>query len=77
MHINYLELKAAFFGLECFAKNLSHCDILIRIDNTTAIAYINNMGGIQFPNLSKIAKQFGTKDETFGYLHHTFDQKTK
>lgn len=44
-HINYLELLAAFFALKAFCKN--HCDIHIKIllDNTTAISYINNMGG--------------------------------
>lgn len=55
-HINYLELLAAMFALKCFAKNLKYCDILLRIDNTTAIAYINKMGGIQFPVLSRLAK---------------------
>jgi len=45
--INYLELLSAFFALKCFAENLRDCDVLLRIDNTTAIAYINKMGGIQ------------------------------
>lgn len=44
-HINYLELLAAFFGLKCFAKDLREYNILLRIDNTIAIAYINRMGG--------------------------------
>ncbi|XP_011858425.1 PREDICTED: uncharacterized protein LOC105555982 [Vollenhovia emeryi] len=56
-HINYLELLSAFFGLKCFAKNLKSSDLLLRIDNTTAIAYINKMGGIRFKKLSKLAKQ--------------------
>lgn len=55
-HINYLELLAAFLGLKTFAKGLHHCQILMRIDNSTAIAYINRMGGIQFPHLTKITK---------------------
>ena len=53
--INRLELLAAFFALQCFAGNLRDCNILLRIDNTTAIAYINKMGGIQFPNLNAVA----------------------
>lgn len=57
LHINILELKAAFFGLVCYAKNLRNCDILLRIDNTTAISYINRMGGIQFPILNGIARE--------------------
>lgn len=56
-HINYLELLAAFFGLKCFAEDKANCDILLRIDNTTAIAYINHMGGTQIEKLSKIAKE--------------------
>lgn len=56
LHINFLELTAAFFGLICFAKDLRDCDILLRIDNTTAISYINRMGGIQFPKLNEIAR---------------------
>ena len=54
-NINYLELLAAFFGLKIFAKDYSNCQILLRIDNTTAIAYINKMGGVQFKNLNKIS----------------------
>lgn len=56
-HINYLELLAAFIALKIFAKDLSNCQVLLRVDNSTAIAYINRMGGIQFPHLSGIAKQ--------------------
>lgn len=50
-------MKAAFFALKCFAKDLENCDVLLRIDNTTAVAYINRMRGIQFRNLSAIAKK--------------------
>lgn len=56
-HINYLELLAALFGLKCYAEKLKDRDILLRIDNTTAIAYINKKGGVQFPKLSKVAKE--------------------
>ncbi|XP_067204231.1 uncharacterized protein [Linepithema humile] len=56
-HINALELKAAFHGLRCFAADLRDCDILLRVDNTTALAYINKFGSIQFPHLSAIAKE--------------------
>ena len=55
-HINYLELLSAFFGLKCFATHLENCSILLRIDNTTAIAYITRMGGIQKRNLSTLAE---------------------
>lgn len=57
LHINTLELLAALYGLKIFARNLINCNILLRIDNTTAIAYINKMGGIQFTHLNKIARE--------------------
>lgn len=56
LHINQLELQAAFIALKIFAKFHTHCQILMRIDNSTAICYINRMGGIQFPHLTHIAK---------------------
>lgn len=56
-HINSLELRAAFFGLKIYAKEYQNCEILLRIDNTTAIAYINRMGGIQYPHLTKISRE--------------------
>ncbi|VEN50435.1 unnamed protein product [Callosobruchus maculatus] len=56
-HINYLELPAAFLGLNQFAKNANKCEILLRIDNTTAIAYINRQGGTRFPALNGLAKK--------------------
>jgi len=56
-HINWLELLAAFFALRCFASELSNKEILLRLDNTTAICYINRAGGIQFPHLSSLARE--------------------
>ncbi|XP_023314845.1 uncharacterized protein LOC106655901 [Trichogramma pretiosum] len=56
-HINFLELKAAYFGLQCFAKTLKNCNILLRIDNTTAIAYLNKMGGAQHTHLNDITRE--------------------
>lgn len=40
-HINFLELKAIFHGLQYFAKNHRSCEILLRADNKTAISYIS------------------------------------
>lgn len=57
LHINTLELIAAFYALKIFATDLHDCDILIRVDNTTAIAYINRMGGIQHPHLNALSRQ--------------------
>lgn len=57
LHINSLELMAAFFGLKCFAKNFKDCEILLRVDNSTAMAYINRMGGTLFPHLHNLASE--------------------
>lgn len=43
-------------ALKCFAEDSSNCEILLRIDNTTAIAYVNKMGGVQYLGLDKVAK---------------------
>lgn len=56
LHINHLELIAAFRALKCFTQDCENCEILLRIDNTTAIAYINRMGGVQFPELNRLAR---------------------
>ena len=56
-HINYLQLKAALIGLKCFATDKNDCELLLRIDNTTAVSYINRMGGIQYPYLNVITRE--------------------
>lgn len=55
-HINYLELLAVFFGLKCFVADKADCNVLLRVDNTTAISYINRMGGVQFPHLNNLTR---------------------
>ena len=44
LHINVLEIKAAFFTLKCFVHKLSNNHVRINIDNTTAVSSINHMG---------------------------------
>lgn len=56
-HINYLELKATLLSLKHFFDTVSNANILCHIDNTTAIAYINRMGGVQYPVLNQITRQ--------------------
>ena len=45
MHINYLELLAAFLAIQAFAKEKSGINILVRTDNTSVRVYINHFGG--------------------------------
>lgn len=42
-HIHFLELKAEFYGIKCFLHELKNCEILLQIDNITALANINKI----------------------------------
>jgi hypothetical protein len=55
-HINVLELKAAYLAIQAYRKS-PPAHIHLRIDNTTAVAYINKRGGggTHSPSLSAIA----------------------
>ncbi|KAK3106325.1 hypothetical protein FSP39_017740 [Pinctada imbricata] len=44
-HINLLELKAAFLGIQSFCRTMKNVHIQIQVDNFVAMSYINNMGG--------------------------------
>ncbi len=55
-HINILlELKAAFLALQTFLHNQKSTQVLLLIDNKTAIAYINRKGGTHSKPLSDLA----------------------
>lgn len=56
MHINTLELLAVFNGLNCFFKSRKKCQILVRVDSTTALCYINRLGGCRSDNNHKVAE---------------------
>ena len=78
-HINSLELQAAFFFLKAFCKNKTRLHLLLKLDNTTAVSYINQKGrgwggggGEAFQHLvTNQQKSFGTgpKGKIFGSLH--------
>ena len=55
LHINILELKAAFLAMKTFASHRTHSHILLLIDNRTAIVFINRMGGTHSRTLSNLA----------------------
>lgn len=57
MHINELELFAAFLGLKSFAKKLRNVHIRIYIDNTVAMACLNKMGSSKSSKLNKLSRQ--------------------
>ena len=47
LHINVLELKAILFSVQSLFKNSSDVHIRVRTDNSTAVAYINNLGDVK------------------------------
>ncbi|XP_066958908.1 uncharacterized protein [Macrobrachium rosenbergii] len=46
LHINVLEIKAAFLGLQCFQDRLMGHLVALMSDNTTMVAYVNKQGGL-------------------------------
>ena len=57
LHINVLEMKGALCALKSFCNNMSNVHIQIRLDNTTAVAYINHMGGAKSLQCNAVAKE--------------------
>lgn len=56
-HINYLEFLAIYYALKSFKnKLLTVNSVKILTDNTTAVSYINNMGGIKSEKCNKLAR---------------------
>ena len=54
-NINYLELLAALFALKAFCREMHDIHVLMRLDNTTAVTYINDMGGIKSVECNALA----------------------
>ena len=55
--INYLEMVAAYLALKSFCKQLRNIHVRLRIDNMTAVAYLNNMGGVKSMSCNEMAKK--------------------
>ena len=53
--INYLELFAIFLGLTSLYKDVNNAHIKVFSDNVSAVAYINDMGGMASPKLNQLA----------------------
>ena len=53
--INYKELFMVKVALEKLDEGLSNFTILLRIDNTTAMSYVNCMGGVKFEKYNELA----------------------
>ena len=51
LHINVLETLAIYFAFLSLLRNVSNLSIKIKSDSTTAIAYVNNLGGVKSPKI--------------------------
>lgn len=54
--INYLETLAAGLGIKSFCMNKRNVHVMVRIDNTTAVAYLNHMGGCKSTMCDKMSR---------------------
>ena len=55
-HINVLELRAAFLGLQAFKDHIRGKHVLVEMDNNTAVSYIGKMGGSKSGSCNNLAK---------------------
>lgn len=55
-HINVLELLAIFMGLKTLCGEIQDKHIRVMCDNSTAVSYINEMGGTHSVECNKVAK---------------------
>ncbi len=60
LHINCLELLAATLALKTFTKGQTDLSVLLKMDNTTAVAYVNNQGGTVSRELVRLSKELWT-----------------
>jgi hypothetical protein len=67
LHINQLEMLAAFFALKTFCANFHNAHVCLKIDNVTAVTYLNNMGGVTPKLVMTWQGKFG-----YGALRETF-----
>ena len=54
-HINILELRASFLGLKSLGRGFNNCHIQLQIDNTTAVSYVQHMGGSHSEDANSVA----------------------
>ena len=56
-HINVLELKAILFSLKSLLIDVKGCHIRVLTDSSTAVSYINNMGGVKSMKCHRITRE--------------------
>ncbi|XP_044159551.1 uncharacterized protein LOC122944893 [Bufo gargarizans] len=58
LHINALELLAGSFAIRSFVDGKVSACIRLRMDNVSAVRYVNSMGGTRSAMLTHLAKEF-------------------
>lgn len=56
-HINCLEALAAFHAVKCFVRDRESVTVLLRLDNISAVSYVNKLGGTVSHRLNNIVKE--------------------
>ncbi|KAL0202971.1 hypothetical protein M9458_000989 [Cirrhinus mrigala] len=56
-HINCLEMMAVFRALKYFLQQLGGYHVLVRVDNTAVVSYINRQGGLWSRRLNRLVQQ--------------------
>lgn len=76
-HINYLELKAAVFALQCFLTKIRNKHVRLLFDNSTAAACINNMGTSQSDGCIQLTLSIWQwcQDRHIGSMQPTFPER--
>ena len=73
--IIYLEILACFLTLKAFCSQIKNCHVKTMIDSTTAISYINSMGGggVEASHAIKLPGnyEYGVPTMEYGCLQHT------
>jgi len=59
-HINVLEMMAGTFAVKSFAKGKKNLRVHLKMDNTTAVAYVNHLGGTRSSLLVQKTKDLWT-----------------
>ena len=87
LHINALELKAASIAVKSMTKSKEKIHIHLKMDNVTAVTYVNKMGGTKSPILTEIAKDLWeyclakkitlTAEHLPGFLNQTADWESR
>lgn len=67
-HINVKELLAIQLGLQILGSEIFNCAIHVKTDNTTAVSYINKMGGVRSDSCRKVGFDIWNWCE----LHHVW-----